>query len=56
MAINIRPAQLTDVAAIFDIRTSVIENHLSREELNEMGITEALVADMIQTKKLSAFR
>lgn len=49
MAINIRPAQLTDVAAIFDIRTSVIENHLSREELNEMGITEALVADMIQT-------
>ncbi|MDP9767504.1 UNVERIFIED_ORG: ribosomal protein S18 acetylase RimI-like enzyme [Atlantibacter hermannii] len=49
MTINIRPAQLTDVVSIFDIRTSVTENHLSREELNQMGITEEVVSDMIQT-------
>ena len=49
MTINIRPAQLTDVVSIFDIRTSVTENHLSREELNQMGITEEIVSDMIQT-------
>lgn len=49
MTINIRPAQVTDVVSIFDIRTSVTENHLSREELNQMGITEEIVSDMIQT-------
>lgn len=48
MTITIRPAQLTDVASIFDVRTSVVENHLSREELSQMGITEDSVADMIQ--------
>lgn len=49
MTINIRPAQVTDVVSIFDIRTSVTENHLSREELKQMGITEEVVSDMIQT-------
>ncbi|MBS5771792.1 MAG: GNAT family N-acetyltransferase [Enterobacter cloacae] len=49
MTINIRPAQVTDVVSIFDIRTSVTENYLSREELKQMGITEEVVSDMIQT-------
>lgn len=49
MTINIRPAQVIDVSSIFDIRTSVTENHLSREELKQMGITEEVVSDMIQT-------
>lgn len=49
MPINIRPARATDVKTIFDIRTSVLENHLSLEEMYEMGITEEVVADMIQT-------
>lgn len=48
MAITIRSAIVSDVESIFGIRTSVIENHLSREEMWQMGITESLVADMIQ--------
>ncbi|HAU5068687.1 TPA: GNAT family N-acetyltransferase [Citrobacter amalonaticus] len=48
MSISIRPAQVTDVETIFDVRTSVTENHLSREELRLRGITEDVVADMIQ--------
>lgn len=47
MGINIRPALVSDVGSIFDVRTSVIENHLSREEMRLMGITESVVADMI---------
>ncbi|EFE97974.1 GNAT family N-acetyltransferase [Serratia odorifera] len=48
MGIDIRQALITDVDSIFDVRTSVIENHLSREEMRQMGITESVVADMIQ--------
>lgn len=48
MSINIRTDQLSDVESIFDVRTSVIENHLSREEMRQMGITESVVADMIE--------
>lgn len=48
MNINIRPAQLSDVESIFTVRTSVIENHLSREQMREMGITERVVGDMIK--------
>ncbi|WP_019643487.1 GNAT family N-acetyltransferase [Novispirillum itersonii] len=35
----IRPARPDDIPAIFEIRTSVRENHLSRAELAELGIT-----------------
>ncbi|MDN5680021.1 MAG: GNAT family N-acetyltransferase [Ewingella sp.] len=48
MSINIRTAQLTDIDGIFDVRTSVTENHLSREEMRQMGITESAVAEMIE--------
>ncbi|EPQ5780848.1 GNAT family N-acetyltransferase [Citrobacter koseri] len=48
MNINIRPAQLSDVEGIFTVRTSVAENHLSREEMREMGITETTVSNMIE--------
>jgi len=44
MSINIRPAQFSDVDEIFSVRTSVTENHLSREEMRRMGITESVVA------------
>lgn len=36
---TIRLATAADIAAIFDIRTSVVENHLSLEQLTAMGIT-----------------
>ncbi|ORM83500.1 GNAT family N-acetyltransferase [Pantoea deleyi] len=48
MDIHIRPAQLSDVESIFTVRTSVAENHLSREEMQEMGITESTVSNMIE--------
>ncbi|MEO1376695.1 MAG: GNAT family N-acetyltransferase [Cyanobacteria bacterium J06635_10] len=46
---NIREAQLTDIETLFDIRTSVIENYQSREEVAELGITPESVAQMLQT-------
>lgn len=36
---SIRLASLADIGAIFDIRTRVHENHLSLDQLAEMGIT-----------------
>lgn len=48
MNINVRPAKLSDVEALFTVRTSVKENHLSREQMSKMGITESVVADMIE--------
>jgi ribosomal protein S18 acetylase RimI-like enzyme len=48
MNINIRPAQASDVESIFTVRTSVTENHLSREEMLEMGISETTVRNMIE--------
>lgn len=47
MSIHIRPAETTDVAGIFTVRTSVNENTLSVAALTEMGITPAAVTAMI---------
>ncbi|AFY57710.1 putative acetyltransferase [Rivularia sp. PCC 7116] len=46
---NIRKAQLTDIETLFDIRTRVIENYQSREEIAQLGITPETVAEMLQT-------
>lgn len=48
MGIYIRQALIKDVDSLFEVRISVTENHLSREEMRQMGITERSVADMIQ--------
>ncbi|QZY92866.1 GNAT family N-acetyltransferase (plasmid) [Pantoea dispersa] len=48
MNINIRTAQAADVDGMFHVRISVIENHLSREEMQRIGITENVVADLIE--------
>ena len=45
----IRVAQSADVEMMFDIRTSVIENYQSREEIAELGITPESVAEMLAT-------
>lgn len=45
--IQVREARETDIEDIFAIRTSVTENHLSLEQLAEMGITPEAVATMI---------
>lgn len=46
---NIRIAQRDDIETLFEIRTSVIENHESREEIAEFGITPESVAKMLET-------
>jgi hypothetical protein len=45
---NIRKAQLTDIETLFNIRTSVVENHQSREEIAQLRITPESVAQMLQ--------
>lgn len=46
---NIRIAQLDDVETLFEIRTSVVENYQSREEIAELGITPESVTKMLET-------
>ncbi|WP_251977445.1 GNAT family N-acetyltransferase [Salinicola avicenniae] len=49
MPTQVREARETDIEDIFAIRTSVAENHLSLEQLAEMGITpEAIAAELAQ--------
>ncbi|WP_110690707.1 GNAT family N-acetyltransferase [Salinicola endophyticus] len=49
MPIQVREARETDIGDIFAIRTSVAENHLSLEQLAEMGITpETIAAELAQ--------
>lgn len=43
----IRPGQIADLPALTRIRTSVTENHLSAEQMAEIGIThDSLAADL----------
>ncbi|MDU9393574.1 GNAT family N-acetyltransferase [Pseudomonas sp. zfem002] len=45
MSLELRAATPADVETLFAIRTSVVQNHLSREQMAELGITpEALVS------------
>lgn len=46
---SIRVAQQGDIETLFEIRTSVVENHQSREEIAELGITPESVAKMLET-------
>ena len=43
------PTYLEDIETLFEIRTSVVENHQSREEIAKLGITPETVAEMLQT-------
>ena len=45
----IRIAQQEDIETLFEIRTSVIENHQSRKEIANLGITVESVAEMLKT-------
>lgn len=46
---NIKVAQEQDIETLFEIRTNVIENHQSREEIAKLGITPNSVAEMLKT-------
>jgi hypothetical protein len=43
----IRLTKLADIDAIFKIRTSVRENHLSQDQLTEIGITPEAISQAI---------
>lgn len=45
--LNLRDATLADIETIFTIRTGVKENHLSHEEMAEIGITPQTIAEII---------
>ncbi|NIG77805.1 GNAT family N-acetyltransferase [Klebsiella sp. Ap-873] len=47
LSLTLRDATLADIETIFTIRTSVKENHLSREEMVEMGVTPQTIAGII---------
>ncbi|MBK5476785.1 GNAT family N-acetyltransferase [Pseudomonas sp. TH21] len=44
----IRVATTDDIDTLFAIRTSVVQNHLSREQMAGLGITPQVLADTIQ--------
>ncbi|QRY77902.1 GNAT family N-acetyltransferase [Pseudomonas sp. PDNC002] len=46
---GIRPATVDDIDHLFDIRTSVRQNHLSREQLSELGITPMALRDALES-------
>ena len=46
---QIRLAQRDDIETLFEIRTSVVENYQSREEIAALGITPDSVAEMLDT-------
>ncbi|MBB4867898.1 GNAT superfamily N-acetyltransferase [Pseudomonas nitritireducens] len=48
MTVVIRRATVADIDTLFDIRTSVRQNHLSREQMSELGITPQVLAEVIQ--------
>jgi GNAT superfamily N-acetyltransferase len=49
--LGLRIATPDDVAALFHVRTSVHENHLSEEELSDLGITRDSVSDLLGSGK-----
>lgn len=44
---SLRLATPGDIEVLFDIRTSVAQNHLSREQMQELGITPEVLAEAI---------
>lgn len=49
--ITLRDAVPGDIETIFNIRTAVKENHLSREQMAEMGITPQTVLEIINASR-----
>jgi GNAT superfamily N-acetyltransferase len=45
---TIRPATVADIDTLFVIRTSVRQNHLSREQMADLGITPQALAEAIE--------
>jgi ribosomal protein S18 acetylase RimI-like enzyme len=53
--VNIRSAIPDDVTDIFRVRTSVRENHLSEEELADLGITRDSISGLLRSGEAQAW-
>lgn len=51
----IRPMTVDDMDAVFRVRTSVRHNHMSVEELREIGITRERVAEQLQAGEVAGW-
>ena len=47
MSVSLRMATVDDVESLFEIRTSVVQNHLSREQMDALGITAQVLRSAI---------
>lgn len=47
MSVSLRMATVDDVESLFEIRTSVVQNHLSREQMDALGITPQVLRSAI---------
>ncbi|OLS63127.1 GNAT family N-acetyltransferase [Pseudomonas putida] len=50
MSLELRVATPADVETLFEIRTSVTQNHLSREQMAGLGITAEVLASILETE------
>lgn len=46
---RLRPADSSDIPGIFHVRTSVVESHLTEQELATIGITRESVTEMLDS-------
>ena len=53
--IVLRRAGAADVEPFFEIRTSVAENHMSREELAAVGVTVETLSALLQSEQVAGF-
>jgi len=54
-SIDIRPAKISDIPAIFRVRTSVVVNLLTEAEMATIGITRQSVEQMLETDEARAW-
>jgi GNAT superfamily N-acetyltransferase len=52
---SIRLASNSDISAIFHVRTSVVENYMSEEELAEIGITRQSISESLDNGSAGAW-
>jgi GNAT superfamily N-acetyltransferase/phosphoglycolate phosphatase-like HAD superfamily hydrolase len=52
---TIRPMSVDDIDAIFRVRTAVVHNHMSEDELRKVGITREWVAKQLRTGDLDGW-
>jgi GNAT superfamily N-acetyltransferase len=54
-SINIRPAEIADIPAIFHVRTSVVVNLMTETELATIGITRQSIESMLEAGEARAW-